>query len=174
MLQLIKRSQEYVSGYKDYCQELYDHQVTYFRPTNPKFIDDDWFFRTKSIYEKKEKGCFEGKSPSFHYWAIDDGKFIGEFQLRTKFTQNVLTDIGSVGYAVRVTEWGKGYGTEIFRQGLEIAKAHGMEKVLLTINEENAASIHICEKLGGQLQDSIEVFHEVEGKHLLRRYWIYF
>jgi predicted acetyltransferase len=49
-----------------------------------------------------------------------------------------------------------------------------MEKVLLTVNEENAASIHICEKLGGQLQDSIEVFHEAEGKHLLRRYWIYF
>lgn len=84
-----------------------------------------------------------------------------------------MTDIGSVGYAVRIAELGKGYGTEILRQGLEIAKGHGMEKVLLIISEENAASIHICEKMGGKLQDSIEVSHETEGKHLLRRYWIY-
>lgn len=55
-----------------------------------------------------------------------------------------MTDIGSVGYAVRIAELGKGYGTEILRQGLEIAKGHGMEKVLLIISEENAASIHIC------------------------------
>ena len=34
MLQLIKICPEYVSGYKDYCQELYDNHVVYFRPTN--------------------------------------------------------------------------------------------------------------------------------------------
>lgn len=47
-----------------------------------------------------------------------------------------------------------------------------MEKVLLTINEENTASIHVCEKLGGKLVDTIEAYNEAEGHHLLRRYWI--
>ena len=65
MLRLIKRSQEYVSGYKDYCQELYDHQVIYYRPTNPKFIDEDWFLRTKPIYEKMEKGFLKENRQSF-------------------------------------------------------------------------------------------------------------
>ena len=83
-----------------------------------------------------------------------------------------MLDIGSIGYAVRVSEWGKGYGTEILRQGLELAKEHGMEKVLFTINEDNKTSIHVCEKLGGRLQDTIEAYNEAEGKHLLRRYWI--
>ena len=55
-----------------------------------------------------------------------------------------MNDIGSIGYAVRISEWGKGYGTEILRQGLEIAKEKGMEKVLLNINENNAASIRLC------------------------------
>ncbi|MBQ8163427.1 MAG: GNAT family N-acetyltransferase [Clostridia bacterium] len=172
MLQLIERCQKYVSGYKDYCQELYDNHIIYFRPTNPNSIDDNWFFRTKPWYDKKEKGLIEGQTISFHYWAIDDGKFIGEFQLRPQLTEKVLTDIGSIGYAVRVSEWGKGYGTEILRQGLLIAKKHGMEKVLLTINEENAVSIRVCEKLGGELQDTIEVYNKEEGNHLLRRYWI--
>ena len=115
MVQLIKRCPEYVSGYRDYCRELYDNNITYFRPTNPDSIDKDWFLRTKDWYDKKEKGLIEGQSKSFHYWAIDDGKFIGEFQLRTEFTDKVLNDIGSVGYAVRVSEWRKGYGSEILR-----------------------------------------------------------
>lgn len=172
-MRLIKRCSEYASGYKEYCQELYDNKVTYFVPTNPDYIDADWFSRTKPLYDKKENGLIEGQSPSFHYWAIDDGKFVGEFQLRTQFTENVLTDIGSIGYAVRVSEWGKGYGTEILRQGLELAKKHGMEKVLLTINEKNTTSIHVCEKLGGILQDTIKAHNEAEGHHRLRRYWIY-
>ena len=172
MLQLIKRCPEYVSGYKEHCRELYDNNVVYFRPTNPDSIDEDWFARTQEWYDKKENGLVEGQSRSFHYWAVDDGKFIGEFQLRTEFTEKVLTDIGSIGYAVRVSEWGKGYGTEILRRGLELAKEHGMEKVLFTINEKNAASIHVCEKLGGKLQDVIEAYNEAEGQHRLRRYWI--
>ena len=81
MVQLIKRCPEYVMGYKAYCQELYDNHVTYFRPTNPKNIDNEWFFRTKSWYDRKEQGLVEGQPVSFHYWAIDNGKFIGEFQL---------------------------------------------------------------------------------------------
>ena len=170
MLQLIKRCPEYVSGYRDYCKEIYDDPAAllYFRPTNPKSIDDDWFLRTKDWYDKKENGLIEGQPVSFHYWAIDKGKFIGEFQLRTEFTEKVLNDIGSIGYAVRVSEWGKGYGMEILRLGLEIAKEKGMEKVLLNINENNVASIRLCEKSGGVFYDKIKT----EENEILKRYWI--
>lgn len=171
MLKLIKRCPEYVSGYKAYCQELYDNNVIYFRPTDPKLIDYEWFSRTKGFYDKKETGEIQPKS--FHFWAVDGGKFIGEFQLRTEFPPKVMTDIGSIGYAVRVSEQGKGCGTEILKQGLTIAKEYGMEKVLFTINDENAASAHICEKLGGRLTDKIEAHNDAEGRHILRRYWLY-
>jgi predicted acetyltransferase len=52
------------------------------------------------------------------------------------------------------------------------AKELGMEKVLFTINEKNARSIHVCEKLGGKLADTIDAYNEAEGQHRLRRYWI--
>ena len=172
MVKLIKRCPEYVQGYKEYCQELYDHQVVYFRPTDPRNIDEDWFFRTKPWYDRKEQGLVEGQSISFHYWAVDDGKFIGEFQLRTEFTEKVMRDIGSIGYSVRVSEQGKGYGQAILGQGLALARQHGMDRVLLTIHDENKVSIHVCEKLGGIWEDSIEAYNDAEGRHVLRRYWI--
>ena len=103
---------------------------------------------------------------------MDDGRFIGEFQLRTELPPKVMLDIGSIGYAISVSEWNKGYGTQILRSGLEIAREHGMEKVLLNINEQNTASIHVCEKQGGKLWDTIERYNEAEGNHLVRRYWI--
>jgi len=41
-----------------------------------------------------------------------------------------------------------------------------------TINDQSKALVHVCEKFGGKLMDTIEAFHDAEGHHLLRRYWI--
>ena len=171
MLKLVNRCPEYVDGYRQYCQEAYDNNVRFFRPTDPKFIDAGWFNRTKPLYNKKETG--EIKPISFHFWAVDGEKFIDEFQLRTELTQEIMTGIGSIGYAIRVSEQGKGYGTELLKQGLRIAKAHGMKKVLLNINDENLISAHLCEKFGGKLMDKIPSYNDIEGHHMLRRYWIF-
>ena len=173
MLKLIKRCPDYVDGYREYCRELYDHNVIYFRPTDPKLIDSEWFDRTKDWYDKKETGQIPGKPISLHFWAVDDEKFIGEFQLRTQLTPEIMSGIGSIGYAVRVSEQGKGYGTELLKEGLIIAKEHGMDKVLLNINDINTASAHVCEKLGGELMDKIEAYNVDEGHHIMKRYWIY-
>lgn len=173
MLKVIRRDPLYMKGYKEYCQEFYDNNITWFKPTNPERIDEHWFERTADWYAKKEQGLVPGYPKGFHYWAVDDDKFIGEFQLRTELTDEVMTGIGSIGYSVRVTEQGKGYGKEILRQGLMIARNHGLEKVLLTINENNVVSIHICEAARGVLMDRITVNTKDEGEHIMRRYWIY-
>lgn len=173
MLELIRRCPEYVDGYRDYCREAYDNHAVFFLPTNPAFIDDGWFARTKEWYDKKETGQTPGQPAGFHYWAVDGDEFIGEFQLRTELTEKIMTGIGSIGYAVRVSRQGKGYGTEILKQGLAIAEGHGMKKVLLNINDANVVSAHVCEKLGGILMDKIRAGDSDEGGRIMRRYWIY-
>lgn len=173
MLKLIHRNPMFLSGYKEYCQEFYDHNIIYFRPTNPERIDETWFERTADWYAKKELGLIPDQPVSFHYWAVDGDKFIGEFQLRTELTEKVMTGIGNLGYSVRVTEQGKGFGTEILSQGLDIAREHHLGKVLLTINDQNTKSTHICEKFGGVLMDKITAYNKDEGEHIMRRYWIY-
>ena len=173
MLKLISRNPAFVEGYKAYCQEFYANNIIYFCPTNPKSIDENWYERTKEWYDKKELGLISGQPVSFHYWAVNEGCFIGEFQLRTELTEGIASSIGNIGYAVRVSEQGKGYGIEILKQGLNIAKQFNLEKVLLTINADNIVSIHICEKLGGILMDKINAYNQAEGNHILCRYWIY-
>ncbi len=172
MLQLIKRCPEFAAGYRAYCQEAYDNHVIYFMPSNPARIDADWFRRTKDWYDKKETGQASGQPVGFHYWAVDGETFIGEFQLRTQFPPEVMEGIGSIGYAVRVSQQGKGYGTRILQQGLALAKTHGMTKVLLNISDTNAVSAHLCEKFGGRLMDKIPATNPAEGEHIMRRYWI--
>ena len=174
MLELIRRSPEYVDEYRAYCREAYENHVVFFLPTDPARIDSGWFWRTKDWYDKKETGQTPGQPVGFHYWAVDGSRLIGEFQLRTELTEEIMTGIGSVGYAVRVSEQGKGYGTEILKQSLTIAKQHGMQQVLLNINALNSVSAHICEKLGGRLWDQIQTKNAAEGEYVMRRYWIYF
>ena len=172
MLTLTARCPEYLAGYKAYCQEMYDRAVPYFRPMDPARVDEDWFYRTKLVYDARETARADRQSRSLHFWAVDGDEFIGEFQLRLDFTEKVLTDIGSVGYAVRPSLWGRGYGYEILRQGTEIARARGMEKLLFTVNGENVRSIHVVEKLGAVWKDTIDAENEAEGRHRLRRYWL--
>jgi predicted acetyltransferase len=173
MLKIIPRDKSFMKGYKEYCQEFYDNNILTFRPTNPQRIDDSWFERTYDWYAKQEQGLVSDCPKGFHYWAVDGDKFIGEFQLRTELTDEVMTGMGSIGYSVRLTEQGNGYGKEILRQGLDIARTHGLDKVLLTINDTNFISIHICEVFGGVLLDKIVIDTEDEVRKLIRRYWIY-
>lgn len=172
MIQLIHRTPSFVKGYKEYCQEFYDNNILTFRPTNPKYIDEDWFERTARFYEQMEQGTCPGSPKSLHYWAVDGDRFIGEFQLRPELTDDLMKGIGSIGCSVRVSEWGKGFGTEILKQGLSIAKKCGLKKVLLIIDDDNLASVKVCEANGGILQDKIMADSTVEGTRLVRRYWI--
>jgi len=172
MLELVRRSPDYVSGYRAYCREAYEYGAVFFVPTDPDRIDDGWFSRTKDWYDRKETGQVPGQPAGFHYWAVDGGRFIGEFQLRPELTEEILTGIGSVGYAVRVSEQGKGRGTALLRLGLQLARERGIARVLLNISDSNAVSAHVCEKLGGRLMDTIRAENPAEGVHWMRRYWI--
>ena len=172
MLKIIKRDKLYVNQYKEYCKEFYDNNIVTFVPTNPERIDDTWFERTFELYARKERESFDGYQKGVHFWAVDDSRFIGEFQLRLELNDEIMLGMGSIGYSVRISEWGKGYGNEILKQGLEIARSYGLEKVILNINDDNYPSIHICEKNGGVIIDKLMLESE-KGKHLVRRYWIY-
>jgi len=119
MLKLVCRQASFVDGYREYCKEFYENDVKWFRPTNPDRIDESWFERTAEWYRQKELGTAPGQPRSIHYWAVDGERFIGEFQLRPELTEGVMQGMGSVGYSVRVTEQGKGYGQEILRQGMD-------------------------------------------------------
>ncbi len=55
-----------------------------------------------------------------------------------------------LGITVLKAEWGKGIGSELMRQAIEHAKAHGIELLSLEVRSDNVRAIHLYEKYGFQ------------------------
>jgi RimJ/RimL family protein N-acetyltransferase len=82
--------------------------------------------------------------------VLNDGRLIGGY--RATLSENG-TD-AEIGYSLNPRYWGKGYGTEGARRLIEYLTAErNVRRILATSRPENAASIHVLEKLGMQQVD---------------------
>jgi predicted acetyltransferase len=63
----------------------------------------------------------------------------------------------------------RGYATEILRQSLTIVRAIGVDRVLVTCDDDNAGSAAAIESSGGELES---VTRTAPSQPLKRRYWI--
>jgi len=129
---------------------------------------DDWL---KKIAAQKEIKCSLTDTPSTTYFMLrkDDNKIIGSIQLRHHLTEELLKDGGNIGYGIRPSERGGGYGTKQLSLVLEKAKKLGLDKVMISCNKDNRASAHVAIRNGGILAG--EGFDEDEGK-ITEIYWI--
>ena len=111
-----------------------------------------------------------GELPYEDFWLMDGDEWIGKLTLRTNINAKYLHAGGHIGYEIRPSKRGRGYGTILLRMGLEIARERGLERVLLTCDETNIGSRKVIENNGGQLENLVEV----EGQSVLKmRYWIH-
>ena len=77
---------------------------------------------------------------------------------------------GWVGYAVRLGEWNKGYGTLMLAFALPYAKELGITRCLITCDDDNPGSARVMEKNGFVLGDRIP--NTIDGQEIItRRYW---
>jgi predicted acetyltransferase len=111
-----------------------------------------------------------GMIPSFTYWFINnENVIIGTSRLRTELNEYFKTLGGNIGYDVRPSYRKNGYGTQILKITLEIAKKKGLKTVLITCDDDNIGSYKIIEKNGGKL---LNIINNDESKKLKRRYQI--
>ncbi|MDC7120433.1 GNAT family N-acetyltransferase [Cellulomonas fimi] len=61
-----------------------------------------------------------------------------------------------------------GYATEMLRQSLVVATSAGIERALVTCDDDNVASARTIERCGGVVQDRVPV----DGGPPERRYWV--
>lgn len=109
--------------------------------------------------------------PSHMFLAVreEDGRIVGIIDLRHHINHPVLgTWGGHCGYSVRPSERGKGYATQMLRLNMEKAKEMGIEKLLVTCNENNFASESVIIKCGGVYESALAV-----GESRIKRYWIW-
>ena len=109
-------------------------------------------FLIKSEKESQMDGLIDGwKVPSTRYWFYVDQKPVGFADIRHFLTPALRQSGGNIGYAVRPSERGKGYGKKLLELLLTEAREKGMEKVLITELPTNMASIGVAMANGGQL-----------------------
>lgn len=130
-------------------------------------INGFWNYRTPitsiSEYIERTQAFFRGEGlstsmvPSSTFWLIDQESFIGHVNIRHNLTPRLSLLGGHIGYAVRPSMQGKGYGSSLLSLALPKAKALGITNVLITCDIDNQASRKIIEKNGGKLLDAVVV-----------------
>jgi predicted acetyltransferase len=99
--------------------------------------------------------------PSTTYWLYVDGHPVGMAKLRHSLTDKLREEGGNIGYAVRPGERGKGYGTILLKLVLEKAKKLEIDKVLITVRNDNTASIKVALKNGGYVEKISDIRHYI-------------
>lgn len=119
--------------------------------------------------EARGIGLPPGRVPADFLVAEVDGVPVGRVSIRHQLTDYLLEVGGHVGYAVAPEFRRRGYATQILEQSVARLAALGVEEVLVTCDEDNAASARTIEKVGGVLED---VRPQPDGGPAKRRYWI--
>ena len=103
-----------------------------------------------------------------YWWIIDqEDMVLGAISLRYTLTDFLLQAAGHIGYGVRPSARGRGAASFALREVLSVARRRHLDSVLITCDNDNAASARVIEKHGGVLEDIRDT-----PIGLKRRYWI--
>lgn len=113
----------------------------------------------------------DGLVPCSYYWITDgagdqeddDGEFVGYLALRHELNDWLLEEGGHIGYSVRPSRRREGHASRALALAVRRAAELGLDRVLLTCDEDNDGSRRTIERNGGVYEDTRK------GK---RRYWI--
>jgi len=106
--------------------------------------------------------------PASFLLAEVDGEVVGRTSIRFRLNDWLRLEGGHIGYGVLPGHRRRGYATEILRQSLVVARAHGVDRVLVTCDDDNAGSAAVIEANGGVLDPELPL----AGEPPKRRYWI--
>lgn len=104
-----------------------------------------------------------GHVPCTFLWVVDGDDYLGSIALRHELTDVLREQGGHIGYSIRPSARRQGHAGTALRQVLELAAEMGLERVLITCDEDNLPSRATIEGAGGAYEDSRA------GK---RRYWV--
>ena len=102
-----------------------------------------------------------------YYWVTEgsgvDEEVVGFLALRHALTAWLLEEGGHVGYSVRPSRREQGHATRALALAVRRAAELGIDRVLVTCDEDNVGSARTIERNDGRYEDARN------GK---RRYWI--
>jgi predicted acetyltransferase len=146
--------------------ELAEDHFTFLLGWNPDLPWDRYVDGLRR--ERHETGVEGQRVPATFLVAQVGADLVGRVSIRHRLNDWLIQFSGHIGYGVRPAYRGRGHASEILRQALVIVRAEGVDRVLVTCDEHNEASVAVIRGAGGVLED---VRADDEGS-LTRRYWI--
>ena len=166
----IKFKQTYLDAVKEFIDNGSNNESTnhYFKRSLEQFDSEFEKFVQEEI-DNHNNIQSEGWVQCSEFWIIDDNeKYCGRVSLRHKLNDFLKTFGGHIGADIIPSQRKKGYATLAVKLCLEEAIKIGLDKVLITCDEDNFRSAKVIEKNGGILQDKINQ----DNGTITRRYWI--
>lgn len=109
--------------------------------------------------------------PYDKFWYMDGNHFIGKVSIRHQLNDHLRQVGGHIGYGVRPSEQGKGHATDILTLALDYCRVElALQKVLLTVSDDNISSIKVIKKCSGILENITK--RDYDGV-TARRYWVH-
>ncbi|MGO4695937.1 GNAT family N-acetyltransferase [Paenibacillus sp. 2TAB26] len=90
--------------------------------------------------------------PQTVFWLFVDSYPVGYGKLRHYLNDNLKISGGHIGYTIRPSKRGKGYGTVMLNELLKNAENMGIKDVMLSCVESNIASRRVIELNNGVLE----------------------
>jgi predicted acetyltransferase len=118
-----------------------------------------WLIRSDAM--SKGIGLEDWQVPSSSYWLFVNGHPVGKGNIRHFLTDKLRAEGGHVGYAIRPSEQNKGYGTVLLKMIIEEARKVNIEKVLLTVRNNNINSIKVTLNNSGKIEKVNEERHYI-------------
>lgn len=108
--------------------------------------------------------------PGSEFWYVDDLEFIGGINIRHRLNDTLLVTGGHIGYGIRPGLQGQGHATSMLQDALAFCRDKlNLDKILITADDDNMASIKVIEKNGGIMENKCA---SIFDGNLTRRYWI--
>jgi predicted acetyltransferase len=109
----------------------------------------------------------DGKVHATYWWIVEERTYLGAITLRHDLNHFLREVGGHIGFGVRPSARRRGLARWALRAVLPRARALGLDRVLVTCDDDNVASALTIESNGGVLED---VRDAESGPK--RRYWI--
>ncbi len=171
-VRLIGSTELYASQVMEYKQEMQQHGDVLNGCAGLEKVNT---FKEWIDFKSRARGWYGDEAINSEVMLLirnSDNRLLGISDYRHPLTPALFNGGGHIGYSIRPSERGRGYGTELLRQMLNICREFGENKVLVVCDKENIASRKVITNNGGILEKEVLEREESGEISITQRYWI--